>query len=156
MLIGLLDWYRDGVIAKATGMPQHLAVATPLRSPSSVAGLVKHLALVADSWFSIRFAGNPEMEDWAEADFDVDPDWEFHTAIDEPLELQIDRYRRACADSRAIIAAHDLDDMSAQSSGTPPEHFNLRWAITHMLEETARHLGHLDILRELLDGGTGE
>lgn len=156
VLIAILDWYRDGVIAKASGMDQHLAVATPLGSASSVAGLVKHLALVEDSWFSIRFAGNPEMDDWAGADFDVDPDWEFHTAATEPLELQIDRYRRACAGSRAIIARHDLDDLSAAPSGNPPKSFTLRWALVHLLEETARHLGHLDILRELLDGTTGE
>ena len=156
VLVAMLDWYRDGVIGKVTGMAQHLAVATPLGSASSVAGLVKHLALVEDSWFSIRFAGNPEMPDWAEADFDVDPDWEFHTAATEPLEDQIERYQRAIAASRAITAAHAFDDLSAERTGDPAQHFTLRWAVVHLLEETARHLGHLDILRELLDGTTGE
>jgi predicted enzyme related to lactoylglutathione lyase len=156
LLVGLLDWYRDGVVAKATGMAQHLAVATPLGSASSVAGRVKHLALVEDSWFSIRFAGRPEMGDWAGADFDADPDWEFHTALDEPLEVQIERYERACATSRAVTEAHDFDDLSVVPAGSPPERFTLRWTVVHLLEETARHLGHLDVLRELLDGTTGE
>jgi hypothetical protein len=156
VLVAMLDWYRDGVLAKASGLAPHLAVATPLASASSVAGLVKHLALVEDSWFTVRFAGRAEPDDWADADFAIDPDWEFHTAIHEPLELQVARYQRACADSRAIIAAHDLDDLSAVPTGTPPHPFTLRWAVVHLLEETARHLGHLDVLRELLDGTTGE
>jgi hypothetical protein len=156
VLVAMLDWYRDGVIAKASGMAPHLAVATPLGSSSSVAGLVKHLALVEDSWFTVRFAGRAEPDDWVDADFEADPDWEFHTALHEPPERQIERYRRACADSRAIIEAHDLDDRSAAGTGSPAEPFTLRWAVVHLLEETARHLGHLDVLRELLDGTTGE
>lgn len=156
VLVAMLDWYREGVVTKVTGMAQHLAVATPLASSSSVAGLVKHLALVEDSWFNVRFAGNPETEPWAGVDWDADPDWEFHSAADEPLEVQIERYRAACATSRAITEAHALGDLSVEASGDPAVHFTLRWAVVHLLEETARHLGHLDILRELLDGTTGE
>ncbi|MCU1368813.1 MAG: hypothetical protein JWO77_7 [Ilumatobacteraceae bacterium] len=156
VLVAMLDWYREGVVTKVTGMAQHLAVATPLRSSSSVAGLVKHLALVEDSWFSVRFAGNPEMADWADADFDVDPDWEFHTAADEPLADQIDRYQRAIAISRSVTEAHAVDDLSVEAVGDPAVHFTLRWTLVHLLEETARHLGHLDVLRELLDGTVGE
>jgi catechol 2,3-dioxygenase-like lactoylglutathione lyase family enzyme len=153
-LVEMLDWYRVGVEAKVAGLDDHLATARPLPSPTSIAGLVKHLALVEDSWFHIRFAGLPEPADWAEADFDVDPDWEFHTALDEPLADQVTRYRAACERSRAAIVGHDLDDRAvAPGRGGP---FNLRFALTHMLEETARHLGHLDVLRELLDGATGE
>lgn len=156
VLVAMLDWYREGVIAKATGMAQHLAVATPLASATSVAGLVKHLALVEDSWFSDRFAGDGESEWYADVDWDADRDWEFHSAADEPLDLQIERYREACARSQAITAAHGFDDLSAVPSGDPAVPFTLRWAVVHLLEETARHLGHLDVLRELLDGTTGE
>ena len=155
-LVAMLDWYREGVVTKVTGMTEHLAVATPLGSATSVAGLVKHLALVEDSWFSNRYAGNAEATWYAEVDWDADRDWEFHTAADEPLELQIERYQEACARSRSITEAHAFDDLSAVASGDPAVHFTLRWAVVHLLEETARHLGHLDILRELLDGTTGE
>ncbi len=156
VLVAMLDWYRDGVVAKATGMAQHLAVATPLRSSTSVAGLVKHLALVEDSWFSDRFAGRGAIDWYADVDWDADRDWEFHTAADEPLALQVQRYVEACERSRAITAEHDLDDRSAVPTGDPPVAFTLRWTVVHLLEETARHLGHLDVLRELLDGTTGE
>jgi hypothetical protein len=115
---------------------------------------VKHLALVEDSWFTVRFAGHPEPEDWAEADFDVDPDWEFHTALDEPLDDLVALYEAACERSRQAAAGRELDDVGAVERRDGP--FTLRFALVHMLEETARHLGHLDILRELLDGSTGE
>lgn len=153
LLEGMLDWYRTGVEQKVAGLAQDLAVATPLASPTSVAGLVKHLALVEDSWIWVRFAGNPDPDWVAGVDWDADPDWEFHTVADEPLELQVQRYRAACDRSRSVVAAHDLDDRAAQDWGTP---FTLRFALAHLLEETARHLGHLDVLRELLDGTTGE
>lgn len=152
-LESLLDWYRAGVEQKVAGLAQHHAVATPLRSATSVAGLVKHLALVEDSWFSVRFAGNAPLEWYAAVDWDEDPDWEFRTAADEPLALQLERYRGACERSRQIAAAHDLDDRAQADEGRP---FNLGFILVHLLEETARHLGHLDVLRELLDGATGE
>lgn len=64
-LTGMLDWYRDGVLLKVEGLAPHLAAASPLRSGTTIAGLVKHLALVEDSWFTHRFAGRPEPEPWA-------------------------------------------------------------------------------------------
>ena len=80
---------------------------------------------------------------------------DFEKSIAE-VEDQIDRYRRAVATSRAVTDAHALDDLSAVATGDPAQPFTLRWALVHLLEETARHLGHLDVLRELLDGTTGE
>ena len=157
-LLELSDWYRTGVVGKVDGLAPRHAIATPLRSATSIAGLIKHLAIDEDSWFSVRFAGNEPLDWYAHVDWDADPDWEFHTALDEPLELQVRRYQEACENTRRIIAEHDLDDLSVAQQGTSrePGPFTLRFAVTHMLEETARHLGHLDILRELLDGTTGE
>ena len=74
---GMLDWYRDGVIAKVDGISPAVAAAQPLGSATSIAGLVKHLALVEDSWLEDRFAGNPEPEPWRSAPWDDDRDWEF-------------------------------------------------------------------------------
>jgi hypothetical protein len=153
-LVELLEWYRTGVERKVAGVSSAVATARPLASASSIAGLVKHLALVEDSWFHVRFAGHDEPPEWADADFEADPDWEFHTALDEPLEDQVARYRAACDRSRAAIAGRDLGDPAAAPGPGGP--FDLRFALVHLLEETARHLGHLDILRELLDGTTGE
>lgn len=152
-LEGLLEWYRAGIVAKVAGVHDLVARATPLRSSTSIAGLVKHLALVEDAWFAKRFAGLG-FADWcADVDWDADPDWEFHTAGEEGLALQVARYEAACERSRVVAAGHDLDALARSDEGRP---FTLRFAYTHMLEETARHLGHLDVLRELLDGTTGE
>ncbi len=152
MLTGMLDWYREGVALKVGGMAQGAATTTPLRSGTTAAGLVKHLALVEDSWFTERLAQRGEVEPWASAPFDQDEDWEFHSANDEPLASVVDLYRAACGRSREVVAAlelyHTVDDRGRAIS--------LRSVLVHLLEETARHLGHLDVLRELADGRTGE
>ena len=152
MLADVLDWYRAAVLRKVAGIDQQLAVTSPVRSGTTIAGLVKHLALVEDSWFTERFAGRPEPEPWASAPWDDDRDWEFHTAIDEPLPDLVALYTRACQRSRAAAAGRSPDDLAA--AGSRP--FTLRFAMIHLIEETARHLGHIDILREYLDGTIGE
>lgn len=153
MLTAMLDWYREGVVRKVDGLAAHHASATPLQSATSIAGLVKHLAVVEDAWFTERFAGEPMPEPWQGVDWTADPDWEFRTARDEPLAELVALYQAACERSRAITEAHELDDLAAQPGRAD---FTLRWALVHLLEETARHLGHLDVLREHLDGTTGE
>jgi len=152
-LEAMLDWHRAGVVAKVAGISQLHAAAKLLPSGTTIAGLVKHLALVEDSWFENRFAGNPDPEPWAAAPWDDDRDWEFHSAPDEPIADSVALYEAACERSRRVSAAHELDDMAARDNGRP---FNLRFVYLHMIEETARHLGHLDILREQLDGTVGE
>jgi catechol 2,3-dioxygenase-like lactoylglutathione lyase family enzyme len=153
MLESMLDWYREGVLLKVDGMDQADATTTPLRSGTTVAGLVKHLALVEDSWFTHGLHQQPEPEPWASAPFHDDRDWEFHSAEHEPLEASVALYEQACARSRAVAAAHDLDDTAVNRRG---QVFSLRFVLLHLVEETARHLGHLDVLRELADGRTGE
>jgi uncharacterized damage-inducible protein DinB len=150
----VLEWYRAGVVAKVSGASAEVATTSPVVSGVTIAGLVNHLALVEDDWFEHRFAGHPEPEPWASAPWDEDRDWEFHTAIHEPLADVIARYEEACARSRRAIEGQPLDALAAN----PREGyaFNLRFVLVHMIEETARHLGHLDILRELLDGSVGE
>jgi hypothetical protein len=152
MLTNVLDWYRAAVERKVADVGPLVARTSPVRSGTTIAGLVKHLALVEDSWFTDRFAGGPEPEPWASAPWDDDPDWEFHTAIDEPLADGIALYRAACARSREAAAGHTLDDLAVR--GRSP--FTLRYATVHLIEETARHLGHIDLLREYLDGTVGE
>ncbi|MCU1693258.1 MAG: hypothetical protein JWM64_2349 [Frankiales bacterium] len=150
-LTALLDWYREGVLAKVEGMTDADALASPLRSGTSAAGLVKHLAYVEDAWATERLAGQPAPEPWAGAPFDDDPDWEFHSPVDlaEPVAL----YRAACARTRAVTEQRALDDTAVDEGGRT---ISLRFVLLHLLEETARHLGHLDVLRELADGVTGE
>lgn len=153
MLTAMLDWYREGVVLKVEGISADAAAASPLPSETSIAGLVKHLALVEDGWFTLHFAGQPQPDVWPEIDWDADPNWEFHSAQSEDMSDLVELYRGACERSRRVTEAHELDDLS---QGTERRPFNLRWALVHLLEETARHLGHMDILREQLDGTTGE
>jgi predicted enzyme related to lactoylglutathione lyase/uncharacterized damage-inducible protein DinB len=153
LLTRMLDWYREGVVAKVQGVSAAHAAARPLRSATSIAGLVKHLAVVEDSWLDGRFAGNPEPEPWKSAPWDDDRDWEFTTAPTEPLADSVALYEAAIERSRAAVAGHGPDDLAANAGERP---FNLRFVLVHLIEETARHLGHVDVLRELLDGTTGE
>ncbi len=153
MLTGMLDWYREGVLLKVAGLAQERAGSSPVRSGTTVAGLVKHLALVEDHWFTHGIGGEPLPEPWASAPFDDDADWEFHSAADEPLADTVALYAAACERSRATTARLDLDHEATNKNGRV---FTLRFTVLHLLEETARHLGHLDVLRELADGTTGE
>ncbi len=153
MLTGMLDWYRAGVLSKVEGMGQRAATTSPLRTGTTAAGLVKHLALVEDSWFTHGLARRPEPAPWAQAPFQDDPDWEFHSANEQPLADSIALYRAACDRSRAVTADHSLDDTAVNARGRT---FSLRFVLLHLVEETARHLGHLDLLRELADGRTGD
>lgn len=89
-------------------------------------------------------------------DWDTDPNWEFRTAADlRPEELR-QRYLEACDRSRQVVSdASSLDQQSVRPrrDGT---HFCLRWVLLHLIEETARHAGHADLLREAIDGAVGE
>ena len=99
-----LDYHRETLLQKADGLD---AAGLTTRLPTSsltLAGLLKHLALVEDDWIQVRFLGLPELEPWASAPWDEDRDWEFHTAEhDDPDALRA-LYRAACERSRAGVA----------------------------------------------------
>ena len=151
-----LDQQREVVLRKTAGLTREQLARTLPPSSLTLGGLLNHLALVEDSWFRERFAGLPADEAWAGVDWDADPDWEFRTAADlAPDELR-DRYRHACARSREVVAsAGSLDQLSAVPRRVGG-HFDLRWLLLHMIEETARHAGHADLLREAIDGTVGD
>ena len=158
LLSGFLDLQRATMLRKVAGLDKrqlgHAAVPT---SSLTLAGLIKHLALVEDSWLQEVFLGRELPEPWAGAPFDEDPDWEFHTAPDdEPSEL-IGLYLAAAGRSRSVVAAaSSLEVLSVKPSRREGEPFSLRWILLHLIEETARHAGHADLLREAVDGQTGE
>jgi uncharacterized damage-inducible protein DinB len=157
MLAAFLDYHRATLVWKASGLTQ-AQLAQPL-APSSltIGGLVKHMALVEDSWFTQRFAGQPEPAPWVGVDWDADPDWEHHSAADDAPDDLLALYVAACERSRtAYAAAESLDQRSVVPSRDSGEPFTLRWIVLHMIEETARHNGHVDLLRESIDGVTGE
>jgi uncharacterized damage-inducible protein DinB len=155
MLAQYLDYQRETVLAKTEGLTRE-QLATP-HPPSSLtlAGLLYHLALNEESWLERRFAGLPERETWIGVDWDADPDWEFRTAATLEPEALRERYRLACQRSREVAAsASGLDQLSVDNRDG--RHFTLRWVLLHLLEETARHAGHADLIREAIDGEVGE
>ena len=155
-LTAFLDYQRETMLLKTEGLT-HEQLAQPL-APSSLtlAGLLNHLARVEDVWFRVRFAGLPEAAWRADAEAPAEPDWDFGTATSVPPEELRDRYRTACTASREVVAqARDLDQLSARPRRDGP-HVDLRWILIHMIEETARHAGHADLLREAIDGTVGE
>jgi uncharacterized damage-inducible protein DinB len=154
MLTGFLDYHRATLLWKASGLTQEQMAAPLPSSELTIAGLVKHLALVEDTWFTERFAGQGEGV-WAGIDWEADPDWEMHSAVHDRPEDLLALYAAACDRSRQVTAGASLDQRSTAPSRSG-EHFTLRWILFHMLEETARHNGHVDLLREAIDGVSGE
>ena len=109
-------------------------------------GVLNHLTHVERWWWRDRFAGEDGLAyDWT----DDDPDGELHIGPDKPLAVLLQEYADECARCDEVLARADLDDVGAR---TP---HSARWVVLHMVEETARHLGHLDLLRELADGSVG-
>lgn len=151
-----LDFQRETVLLKTEGLDRE-QLARPLPpSTLTLGGLLYHLALVEETWLEVRFAGMPERPPWAGVDWDADPDWEFRTAADLAPEQLRRRYRDACHRSRGVVArASGLDQLSVRPA-RDGERFPLRWALLHLIEETARHAGHADLLRQAVDGSVGE
>jgi uncharacterized damage-inducible protein DinB len=151
MLNAWLDWHRATVFLKCAGLSDELAQRPLLPSSPlmTVAGLVSHLRWVEHSWFEHIILGGPDLGPWT----DDDPDKDFKVP-GVPLVQLLEEYERQCGRSSEIAASLDLDAEAA----IPRERgrVTLRWLLGHMIEETARHNGHLDLLREMLDGATGE
>lgn len=148
-LAGMLDYLRGTVVTKVAGLSteqsQQRSVEASALSP---AALVKHLTGVERFWFSIDFAGADLPWPWS----DDNPHGNFPILPGETIDELIAAYEEECARSRAAIAGADLDDVARGEGMT----FRLRYALVHMIEETARHCGHLDLLREQIDGVRGE
>ncbi|MUL40811.1 DinB family protein [Streptomonospora sp. PA3] len=150
MLMSWLDWHRSTVWEKCAGLTADLARSTPLpTSPlMSVGGVVAHLRWVEAAWFEICLLGRPDRGHYTAAD----PDAEWRGGR-RPLGELLAEYAEQCERSREITARLGMDDSGRALDGRT---VTLRWVLVHMIEETARHNGHLDLLRELADGTTGE
>jgi uncharacterized damage-inducible protein DinB len=149
VLAGFLDHYRRTMLDICEGLTDEQLKRPMVPSGTSLLGMVKHLAWVERGWFTETIAGE-EVE--YPFDFDADPDADLRAEADETKEEIFDLYRQACDESRSVLAAVSLDD---PVKGTKRSRdYNVRWVVTHMIEETARHAGHADILREMIDGRT--
>ncbi len=155
LLVQFLDRQRETIVHKARGLDARGTAAQLAPSTLTLGGLVKHLTFVEQIWFDHRFAGAEPAEPWASVDWDADPDWEFTTGATEPIEDLLAAYLETCARGNALVeATADLGQLSAREVGTRG-HVSLRWILLHMIEETARHAGHADLIRESVDGAVG-
>jgi hypothetical protein len=148
MLESMLDHGRATVVNKVAGLTDHQAFTASV-PPSSLtpATIVKHLSGTERFWFSIDFAAHDLPSPWT----DEDPHGNFHIDADDTIAGIVREYSDECDRSRGAIADADLDDVAR----SPGMDFTLRFAMLHMIEETARHCGHLDLLREATDGVVG-
>ncbi|MDA0567509.1 DinB family protein [Streptomonospora sp. S1-112] len=151
-LTAFLDYLRWAAAHKARGLSDSAARRRLVPSGTTVAGVLRHLTVVERNWFQRVLRADPGVEkelrpllEAVESTFTV-PD-------DTPLSAVVADYERECARSRAAVAAHPLDHTVDHDELGP---VSLRWILLHMVEETARHAGHLDILREQIDGATGD
>src|SRR3954469_10581841 len=138
-LAQFLDFHRATLISRIEGLTiDQLSITRP-PSELTLAGLIKHLALVEDSWFVEKMAGRPLPEPWASAPFDDDVDWDFHSAVDDTPDELLALYRAACDRSRALVAEYDdLDALSVAVSRVEGEGpFLVRWILLLMIQETA-------------------
>ena len=161
-LRAFLDYHRETFRWKCAGLTQE-QLAQPLPpSEMTLGGMMKHLAVVDSSWFEDDFAGRGLMPPFDTVDWDADRDWEWHTARDDtPGELFAlfdDACRRADAvlDEALADGGVGLDGLSAAEASGGRGRFSLRWILLHMIEEYARHNGHADLIREAIDGQTGQ
>ena len=147
MLVGFLALQRSLVHWKLWGVTDEdlLKVATP--TGLTPRGVLNHLTHVERWWWRDVFAGEEALEfDWT----DADPDAELHVSPDRPLAQLLQEYTDECARCDAVLAGvEDLDQRGVNRD------VSARFVILHLIEETARHLGHLDLLRELADGSVG-
>jgi len=158
-LRGFLDYHRDTFRWKCAGLTQEQLAQVHPPSTMTLGGMMKHLALNEVGWFGQTLAGDDYPEPFAGVDWDADPDWEWRTARDDSPEdlraLYDDCVRRADAAIDQALARDGLDARSAEPSSKDGP-FSLRWILLHMIEEYARHNGHADLIRESIDGMTGE
>ena len=158
-LLGFLRLQRDTLRWKCSGLSAQ-QLDTPLPpSTLTLGGLLKHMSVVEAGWLNLFFAGGVHRPSWLHEMDDEDADWSFRTArgaspeelfawLDESIEVS----DRVIAD--ALAGDLGLDALSlGEEDG---EHVSLRWIVCHLIEEYARHNGHADLIRESIDGMTGE
>lgn len=147
-LLSFLEFQRAMLLWKLDGLDDEQAGTPKVGSGTSILGVVKHLAWVERFWF-VHYLGGAEVEfPWS----DEDPDADWRIEDDDSISSISQLYVGAVAEANQVIAA--ATDLDAVGSGLDDPR-SLRWVLVHMIEETARHLGHVDILREQTDGATG-
>lgn len=150
-LEGWLDFHRATLALKCEGLDdKQLREASAPPSELTLLGLVRHMAEVERSWFRRVFADEDTPPIWYS---DQDPDGDFHIADGDTAQSAFAIWRDEITKAREAAAGHSLDEVVTRPGRGD---YNLRWIYVHMIEEYARHNGHADLIRERIDGVTGE
>lgn len=158
-LLGFLDFHRATLEWKCTGLDADGLRASVAVSTMTLGGMLKHLAYVESHWFSRILHGLDLGDPWDAVDWTADPDWDWHSAASDTPDELFGLWRDTVARSRTLteeaLATGGLDRLGKRTlrDGRTP---SLRWIVVHMIEEYARHNGHADLIREAIDGATGE
>lgn len=158
-LLGSLERQRVTFAWKCRGLDAAGLAATVGPSTMTLGGLLKHLALVEEDYFSGRLYDEPLLPPFDTVDFDADPDWEWRTAADDSPDELMDLWQQTVRRSRAQVARALADgglDRLADRRWPDGRAPSLRRILVDLVEEYARHTGHADLLRESVDGLVGE
>jgi uncharacterized damage-inducible protein DinB len=146
-----LDAQREGLIRKIEGLDDAMARQAPTASSLSLLGLVKHGVTWERRWFQVIMGGRECPEGWPES-IPEPPDADMMVDERDTVDHWVASYREQIEQSRAVVASLDLDSPCARKDIIE---CNVRYVMFHMIQETARHAGHADIIRETLDGSRG-
>ncbi|SFW74456.1 DinB family protein [Amycolatopsis australiensis] len=158
-LLGFLDFHRATLAWKCAGLGADGLRATHPPSTMTLGGLLKHLAYVEDRWFSVVLFDRAPAAPFDAVDWAATPDWDWDSAVGDTPEQLKGLWEDAVARSRELTTRALANGGLAHPSrrrlrdGTTP---SLRWILVHMVEEYSRHNGHADLIRESIDGSTGE
>jgi uncharacterized damage-inducible protein DinB len=156
-LLGFLEYQRATLLWKCRGLGAAELAVTTSASSMTLGGMLKHLAYAEELWFSRMLHAREWSPPWDTVDWAADRDWDWHSATDDTPEQLHQLWEETVATSRELVAIADgglgrLADRPWPDGRAP----SLRFIICHMIEEYARHNGHADLLRESIDGETGE
>lgn len=152
LLAAYLDWYRSTLLAKLDGLSEPELRTSRLPSGWTPLGLLTHLTHVERRWLRWGFRGEPVSDPWG--DDDGAGGWLVRDA--DTLASLTEAFEQECALSRDVVATSTLDERAATGGRFAQDPPALGWILFHVLQEYARHVGHLDVARELSDGVTGE
>jgi len=155
VLLGYLDYFRSLVVSKVQGLSDAQLRVSLLPSGWTVLELVKHLTYVEQRWLVWGFEGQPVARPWGDSEDSQDGRWYVSDTEDGPDLVRALQAQRAVTSS--VVRAHELSDIGRPGErwegAAPP---TLERVLFHLLQEYARHVGHLDVVRELMDGKVGE
>jgi uncharacterized damage-inducible protein DinB len=158
-LLGFLDYQRATLAWKCAGLDAAGLTARVGVSSMTLGGMLKHLTFVEDHWCSRWLHGRDRQPPWDTVDWKAEPDWDWHSAAEDSPEQLFALWQDAVARSRSLVTEALADgglERPAQHAWPDGQTPSLRWILVHLIEEYARHNGHADLIRESVDGLTGE